>query len=210
MTATLPIVDFVDEVRARVPLAGEPDIMVALRDAARVLCRRTQLWRENRNLVVTVPDGQVLWDDAASRIHMIETARIDGRSLSLRTPVWLDEHHPTWQDAGQEPAQARYITQMVSDKIIVWPAEQGTIRMRAILVPSRDCQTMPEFLMTDHMEVLGLGAAAKLLMLPNPDFANPQYAQALDKEFQDEVSRLAGQSARSQIKAPRRSRSDWF
>lgn len=210
MTATLPIADFIDEVRARVPLAGEPDIETALRDAARVLCARTRIWRDTFDLVVTVPGGQALWDNANARIDMVETARIDGRALMLRDPIWLDREHPTWQDAGQTPSQARYVTQLAPDEIVIWPPEEGTVRMRAILVPSRDCTTLPQFLFSDHMEALGIGAAARLMMLPNPDFANPQYAQALEQDFERKIDRLAARSARHQIRAPRRSRSDWF
>ncbi|WWT39858.1 hypothetical protein [Microcystis phage Mwe-JY25] len=210
MIASEPIEEFMDEVRARVPLAGEPDIAAALRDAARILCRRVKLWRETRDLAVTHPAGQALWDDDESRIALIETARMGGRGLELRTPDWLDLEHPTWQDAPGPSGPARYVTQLVSGEVVIWPAEAGTVRMRMVLIPSRQCATLPRFLFDDHMETLGLGAAARVLMLPNPDFANPAYGAALDAQFRDEVDRLATSAARLQIRAPRRSRAVWF
>lgn len=209
MTETVDILEFVDEVRTRVPLAGEPDMLASVRDAARVLCRKALLWRTTRELQVG-PAGRAIWQDPEARIERIETARVGGRALEMRTPDWLDHHHPSWQDTPQPTAQARYVTQMTSGAIMLWPPESATVRLRMVLIPSRDCQTLPRFLLDDHAETLGIGAAARLLLLPNPEFGNPQYAATLEQLFQDEVNRLATTTARAQITAPRRGRASWF
>ncbi|WP_276200272.1 hypothetical protein [Chelatococcus sp. XZ-Ab1] len=204
------IEELLPEVLTRAPSAPHLEALAKIREAAKTLCRRAKLWREEDELVVVSPECEALYASQNARIHRIEWAEMLGYPLTFRDVGWLDMNDPRWRDYTADSERPRFITQLQPNVITVVPKATGALKLRTVLVPSRNALMLPDFLVEDYGEVIGTGAAGLVLSVPNPEVYNPDLAGALLTQFDAEVSRIAASAARPQMNAPRRTRARFF
>ena len=161
---------------------------VALR-FIRQFCRRTRLWRASDQFQIAASDSEALCAIPDARVYEVHKAWLDDRPLEPRTIAWLDDNVFDWMDI-EEAGSGLYVTQTEPNTIRVVPRASGLLRLRLILEPSRDALTLPDFLIDDHGELIGKGAAGRIMLLPEPEYANPQLGAAYVQEFE---SKLGGE-----------------
>lgn len=188
---------FMPRVLGHVPAVAQPRAYRAIRDAARVVCERTKLWRESDEVAITTPEHQVLTTVTDGAIEAIEWARFDDTDLEPKTVAWLDENEPGWQIAEDEAAP-RYITQVSPQSVSIYPRKQGTLHVRYLLKPTETATTLHDALYELHAGLIGKYAAADILGDANKDYTNPARAADLMGEFERELNRIAYRIARGQ------------
>lgn len=209
MATLIDIAEFYPLVLVKAPYAPIPEVENALREAARTLCRRLKLWREDETFEITDPQEEPVFASQDARIERIEAGRFDGAPILFRTPAELDEMFPGWQDA--DAGTPRHITQMQPNVLTTFPRGAGTLKVRLLLVPALDCLSLPDFLLKDYGDMLSDGAAGGLLAKStNPDYSNPAMGAALLAKFNADIDMRDANAARPQIKAPLRARSRFF
>lgn len=204
MAKMLDIDDFLPEVLRYAPNASDLVAQRHLRAAARQICERLKIWRDNDRFPITAPDmeGVCTFRDAA--IETIEAAFLDGQPLQPTTVAWLDGQYPTWSINADQSGMAKYITQLEPNTVTVFPRASGTMNVRLVLKPARDALSLPAFLLDDYSEELGRGAASRILTDPNSE--NPQLGLDLRQWFDARLDRLAVKAAKGQQGAPLRTK----
>jgi len=189
-----------------------------VRLAAIEFCERTRIWRHMVDATLTQNAPVVVGPDYAA-IHEIERA-FWGNEYRL-TPKAFTELPPGWETAQTAPPEI--ITQFEPDKVILYPFQPGRLTMSVFLKPRADrnfvlsgspmrdyYNQVPDFLLNQHAEAIGCGALARVLVIPDHQWSNPdlaayhraQFNQACDRNF---AINLAGQQ-----RAPRRTRYNDF
>ncbi|GLQ09250.1 hypothetical protein GCM10007913_11820 [Devosia yakushimensis] len=192
------------------PSCPEPVALRYLRNAAREFCATTKLWREWDTVVLTAPEFQALPTIPDARIIEIEEGRIDGGpKIEPRTVLWLDDHYPGWADET-EAGPARFITQIQPNTISVYPRQAGTLKARLVLQPSDTALEIPDFLIEDHGEALGRGAAGRILLLPSTEYTNPQLGAAYVAEWQGILDRWQTKARKGQQGARLRTKGSYL
>lgn len=184
-----------------------PDILAFrwIREAAKVICTKTKLWREADQFPITPDDWEGVCTVSDASIVEIEDARLDGQSLTPLTNQELDKRQPGWQFDTEE-GSPRYITQVKPDTVTVVPRATGTLQARLILAPSRTAMQLPDFLLEHHSLLVAKGAASYLLIQPKTDFENPSLGSALGQDFQTELAPIVVKALKGQHGAPLRTK----
>lgn len=201
--------DLVPDVLTFAPRCSEPVIYRFLREVATEFCERGRMWRCSDEFQVKTPDCEAICAIGEAVIFEIERARLDGNDLTPATPEWLDKHMPDW-DTAEAGSGARWITQLAENRLTIAPKQSGLLKLRLLLKPSRDCETLPDFLVAQHGSILSKAAASKILLLPTTDYANPQLAGVLWKEFDSRLDDISIKGAKGQQNARLRASGSYF
>lgn len=201
---------FLQKVLPFAPGCPEPVAFEHILNAARDFCETTRLWRfddtfevgEEPN-VVCVPQGAV--------IHEIERCDFNGLRLEPRGIGWLDEHCPDWRsDENLLTGQPSYFTQIDPATVRVVPHSTGRVKVWLRLKPADDAEQLPDFLLHEHGTVIGWGALAGILMLPNQTFTDPNRATYFQARFDAALARLAKRQSSGQMRAPIRTKANYL
>lgn len=205
------------EVMTHARSVPEPTALRYLRNAAIELCQRTKCWAEFDEITITGDDdGEAVTTIEDATIFEIKSARLtnsDGGKYVLDpvTPEWLDDYDPGWKyDFDESTAPGRFVTQIKPNTVMVLPKDTGTLNIRLILVPERKAEMIPDFLIDQFHDLLGKGAAAKVLLLPNTEYTNPNLGAAMWSDFLMGLDELALRSQMKQMRAKPRTRATWF
>jgi len=203
--------DLLPEVLIHAPNCSDPVAVRYLREAARDVCEKVDLWRERASITIDDDEGSALTAVPDAEIVRIETATLDGISLTPQTPEWLDENFPGWDAEEPTGSASRFITQIRPGVIQVVPYNAGTLKVRLILKPSRLASTLPDFLVEKYGTDIGKGAAARVLMLPTDDNGpNPQMGTLLQSEFAAFLDTLPMKVTKGQQGARPRTKGSYF
>ncbi len=188
-----------------------PDLLAYrwIREAAKMICTRTKLWREADEFPIAADSWEGICTFTDASIVEIDNAMLDGQQLKPVTNAELDEEVPDWQ-FSTDIGSPRFVTQVKPDTVTVIPRASGTLQARLILAPSRTAQQLPDFLLEHHSNLVAMGAASKLLLQPKTDFENPALGGALKTEFTAELNTAASRALKGQHRAPMRVKARWF
>jgi predicted metal-dependent phosphoesterase TrpH len=203
MVQMLDIDDFLPEVLRYAPNVTDFTAQRFIIQAARDLCERCKVWRENDTISITAPEMQGVCTIADAAIVAIQSARLGDRQLEPVRVEWLDAEIPNWANDTNEMT-ALYVTQIRPDTIAVVPRETGTLSVRLALKPSRNATSLPALLLENYAEEIGRGAAGRILIDPNSE--NPQLGLAHQQWFSQQLETIATRVAKGQQKAPLRTR----
>lgn len=209
----IPVDSFTRYILSSVPGCAEPSIELAVVNAARAFCVRTQLWRGSVELAVSVEAPTVtVTVPAQSVLHKIESARLlsAGSELDIEpiTLADLDRLMPGWRTFTQ--GMGRWYTQEQHGEVTVVPFCAGTLKLTTVLKPDNTAIELPDFLLDDYQEEIADGALARLLILPKQPFTDPNLAQVHMARFNSRLDELASKSVRGQQRGPLRTRARFF
>jgi len=210
MTQMVDLDDLLPELLIHVPNLPEPLAFRFLRDAARKFCARTKCWRERDTIEVTDPEEELVCSIPDVSVVFIEQAKLDDYFLTPITVRRLDEKVPNWSFDTDLESQATYITQLVRNTFTIYPRQLGTLTLRYVLQPSRQAINIPEFLAEDYAEVIGMGAAAKALMMKSQEFFDPKLGVAMRAEFESELGKHMMSTSRGQQRARNNQKASFF
>lgn len=203
MVEMIDIDDFLPEVLRYAPNASDFAAQRFIIQAARELCERAKIWRENDTIEITAPDMQGVCTIADAAIVQIQSAMLGERKLEPVSPEFLDDKMPTWSTDTTE-GSALYVTQIRPNTLAVVPRETGTLSVRLLLKPARNATSLPALLLEDYSEEIGRGAAGRMLVEPNSE--NPQLGLDHRTWFDNRLGVLATRLSRGQHNAPLRTK----
>lgn len=207
MTSMVDIDDFLPEVLRYAPNASDIVAGRHIISAARRICEATLAWNEGDKFTISTPDMEPICSIPDANIYRVKSAQLDGNDLDPESTDWLDDQYPGW-DQDTALSTARYITQKEPNTISIYPRQTGTLTCRFILRPARSALALPEFLLDQHYEDIGLGAGAA--MLTDPNSANPQLGIDLRQRFEARLMSLRSNEQRGQHRARPRSKGAYF
>lgn len=200
---------FLPDLRTYAPQCPDVTAHRFIRQAARKFCARTKVWREWDTITIATPDEECITTISDAAIVGIESARLDGNDLEPITTNDLDVKHPGWSE-DTTIGTARYITQLVPNKIALYPRATGSLRARLILQPSLAALSLPDFLLHENGPLIGKGAAAGALMVPGQPYSDAGRGRDLNADFSGEVNSLVRSLAKGQQRAPLRTKPVFF
>ena len=209
MTQMVEIEEFLPDVLAFAPSCPIPLAYRWIRDAAKQICVRGLMWREWDEFQVTSPESEGITTYPDASIERIESAKLDDVPLEPKTPAWLDKHVTDWESYS-DLGPASYVTQISPNTVTVVPKVSGVLKIRLVLYPSRTAEMLPAFLLDQHATEISKGAAGRVLITPNKEFANPQLGLSLISEFTTALDTIAVKAAKGQQRARHRTTGNYF
>lgn len=195
------LTDFLRFILPHATACPDPTAEDALLSAARDFCEATRCWRETDSFKVKGHDVEVVCVPPSAVLFEIEKASFDGRDLE----------RVSFADARfDRDGPPRQITQTQPNAVRLAPAGPGTLSISMFLKPALDADVLPYFLFDQWGETLASGALARILVIPDQPFSNPQLAGYHAGIFQSAKDRNFNASVRGQQRAPRRSRSRYL
>ena len=209
MTKMIPIEEIFPDVLTFVSACPEPVLQRHVIEVAQEFCRETKIWRDTDRMKITGAHCEGVCSYANTHILGILDARLNGRLLTAQTTHWLDTNIPRWDDEDYT-GQAEYVTQINPMTLRVVPGEQGMLKVRLTLSPSRDADELPEFLMDEYRLMIASAVAGRIMILPALDISDPQRGQALIQEFNSRLPQIKTKVTKTQLGARLRTRPHYF
>lgn len=185
--------DMVDELVMEVPSVLEPTALVQLRRAARDFCRDSRIWQRPFTIltIAGIEDYQLDPVERAAPIE-IEWLSLDGELLDGRHSMATMGN--TAKNARRCAPRLYHEFDGGDIRLSPVPDERYTIHGVQSLQPRRDLDEIPDWLADSWGETIIHLAAAKLLLMPNKDWTDPQMAQVHMGEYQKEMLKAKSQA----------------
>jgi hypothetical protein len=198
------------EILRRAPNCPDPLAFRVIREVARKACEMGLFWRETDEIIFTdgEPEGLCSVEDA--EIVKIEAAEMNGQSIEAKAVAWLDAEYPFWDRDKDVSNPPRFVTQTKPNTLSLYPRSVGTLQVRLVLKPSRTATTLPDFLVDQHYEILGKGAAAEVMMTPDAKVQNYELGADLRNVFQRWLDGLNVKAAKGQQGARLRTKGQYL
>lgn len=201
--------DFMPDIVQYVRNAPEPTLRKHLRDILREFCEASRIWREVDAFEVSAPDYEILATTQDTDLLEFEECYLEGRKIEPMGIAELDVKLPGWR-YSTDVGTAQYVTQIEPDTLRVVPRESGTLQLTLILQPSLEATLVPDFLRNKYRTQLARGTAARVMLLPQTEFANAELAGPLLAEFTKWMAAQTVKVGKGQQKSRKRSKSVWF
>lgn len=203
--------EFLPSIRIYAPGVADPTAYFAIRQAAIEFCERTRFWRYDDEFTVSADDCEGLLAPQDAVVHEIDQVWFDGQKLRKVTPDKLDDLLPGWRSGGEAlTGQPGYVTQTLPNTVSLVPHGSGRVKLSLILKPAQDCEQVPDFLVDQQRETIAWGALARILLIPNQSFTNPDMGAAFGQSFQQRIDGKATLGSTGQQRAPVRTRASFF
>lgn len=175
--------------------ASEPLIEQYLVDTAIDFCSKTLIVQRDLDPLSMIP-GIVEYDldqPAQQKIHMLMRAFHGASPIEIVTQDMAASnpaHYGNWFYAGATVPEGTpsAIFQKNEKTLLVNRAPHALqpiiITLQAALKPARGANQLDDILYDDYADVLALGTAGRLLLLPGRAFSNPQLAAVYTQQYQ--------------------------
>jgi hypothetical protein len=175
--------------------ASEMLVEQYLLDTAIDFCSKTLIVQRDLDPLTMIP-GIVEYDleqPPQQKIHMLMRAFHGASEIEIISQEMVatnPAHYGNWFYAGATVPEGtpNAIFQKNEKSLLVNRAphdvEPIIITISAALKPARNATQLDDILYDDYAQVLALGTAARLLMLPGKAFSSPQMAVAYDVQYQ--------------------------
>lgn len=201
--------DFSASIKLYAPGCADPSMYFGIRQAAIEFCERTRLWRYEDEFAVSADDCEGIAAPYGADLHEIEAVFFNGVQLDPASISWLDEHMRGWR-TGDLTGLPKYFTQTEPDTIRLVPHEPGKLRLHVWLKPGQEADELPDWMVDQHREAIAHGALARILLIPNQSFTNPELGAAFGGSFQSKLDALSHKGLAGQQRAPMRTRATFF
>lgn len=184
--------DIVPFVAAEVPGCPEVLIKQSIVQTAIEFCTETMAWQEIQD-PITIIDNVNEYDidvPAGARIVTVKDIWASNRKLRPVTMEQLFERIPNWQDArGSEPTYYNASADWKTIRIYPIPTESrgAKLTMRAAYAPILTATTLPDEIVTKHLDGLTGGAKSRLMLMPGRSWTNAQMAGVYRIQFNDQM-----------------------
>lgn len=201
--------DFYSSVTQYAPGCPEPTLYFGVRQAASEFCERTRLWRYEDRFTITESECEALYAPQDAEIFEIEYVDFNGVPLDPKDLAWLNENMRGWR-TGELTGLPKYFTQSEPNTISLAPRYAGSVGLSLWLKTSQDANTLPDWMVSQYRETIAQGALARILLIPNQSFTNPELAAVFGSSFQAGIDRLSSKGFTGQQRAPMRTRSSFY
>lgn len=172
------ITDMTPNVLADMPACPRALAVKALRDTAIDFCKRTKVWSEIQD-PFDLEDGQADYDiDAPTDARVIDIVLVKAGAVTVhpRTISQLEAEMPDWPSAlGSTPRFFNSAIDFGSIRVFPTPVQPAVqLVVRAVYVPKRLANTLPDSLVEAYGEALEEGAQARLFASVGKPWLNAQ------------------------------------
>jgi hypothetical protein len=171
-----------------------PRVMVrdVLNAMAAQFCERTFIWREIQDPYAIAAGVRDYTFDApaGAAVFKVMAAELDGHSLSVQAPEYLDETAPGWRDAQATYASGvQALTQLEPTVFLLVPnpSQNATLVLDVAYKPTRAASTYPNVLYDDYQLAICAGVKAYLQGMKGQPWSDPQQAVKNAALFDDAV-----------------------
>lgn len=160
---------------------GCPEMLIEtnMRRVVQDFCGRTSIEKYEMD-PVTVVEGLSEYDleaPSGMMVHSVYLANLDGNPLTALNEKLVEARFPRHREFTGSPEG------YVRKGAILWlyPQPDRTIPnglyVTTVVKPNMTSTDMPDVVFTDHHEAIVAGTLARLMLIPNRDWSNPQLAQ---------------------------------
>lgn len=222
-----PLEDLLPLVHPHVYGASEPLMLQSIRLSVIDFCKRTRCWRHTVQVAMDEDGDDPIVAPANTSIFEIESAHF-GMGLEPLTPIAFTDVDKNWLMAEAADTNPIYITMTSRNTVTVLPKKVGDLHLSLFLTPVSGpldalgpeqigdadpydgVNTAPDFLFTDHAEVIAAGALTRLFLMPNVAWANPELAAYYNDRFDKGAVSMANSNIRGKLKAKSRPQIRWL
>lgn len=172
---------------------SDPVTESAIKRTVIEFCASTLIWKHNPtaiNIVANTATYAIVAPADASVVAVI-SAQIDGQPLTPKGIDWLDSNVKRWRT---DQGATAYFTQTDPGEIILAPLPSsslvGGMTMTVALQPTRAASTFPQWIYDHHGYVLTDGALAKLMLMSDKPWSDPQLGADARARFDTAVSSI--------------------
>ncbi len=201
---------FLPHIRQYAPGVSVPTAYFGSRQAAIDFCHRTKMWRYEDDFDVSASDSEDISTPIDSVLLDLEAVYFDGNKLTPKTPGWLDENARGWRTGELIGGPSQFVTQTEPNTIRLVPGADGHVNIYAWLKPSQDAEQLPQFLGDQYRETIAHGALARILMMPNMPFTNPNQGAAFAVLFNGALDTFQNKGIVGQQRARPRVKASFF
>lgn len=195
--ATLAFSTFLKDVLPIVKGCPQPMVIDALRDAARELCERAPIWRDEVDSIMYVA-GVAEYDlsapDNTEIVQVVEVYQNGYGPLQQITEQALSAADPRWKERTSN--QPTYYIHPAIDvlRIVSIPSVSATtpLVIKGWLQPSLSATEMDSKVLTKWRDHIVYGAKARLLALTEVSWSNPAMASYYAVSFETSKAKAAG------------------
>jgi len=198
--------EFFRQVRLDVPTIGLPIVRQAIGDAIREFCKKTMIWQiqdkfltlapNQRDYKLALPENSRLQDVIAfaRRIENRDPDIYADRYSFKMTKTDMDYISNNWRDSTNPRAEFtnwgicedREHVFIASVPEIAYP---NGVKYTAVLYPSQEAFETIDLIYQEYAEVIGAGAAALLLSIPNTPWFNERASAQRELKFKRGISK---------------------
>lgn len=216
MTAIVPISGLMPYILPKAPTVPLPFAEFQARLAVIEFCERTRCWRHIMQATLEAT-GRTSLNSLTATIHEFEEATLDGYLL---TPTQFTDVEPIELYGEAQSGRAKYISQITSGEVAVFPPQAGSLRVSCFLKPRHGqavgldeddpladaYNVLPAFMVTQFATALADGALFRIMSTPGQDFTNFEMAAMHKMAFDAACDRHFGSNMRGQQRAPIRTK----
>lgn len=201
---------FLPHIKQYAPGIATPTAYFGIRQAAIDFCQRTKTWRYEDDFDVSADDSEQITTPSNSVLVDLEKVLFEGNDLLPKTTAWLDDNVRGWRLNADDGSLAQYVTQTEQNTIRLVPAAAGHVNIYAWLKPSQDADQVPDYLGDQYRETIAHGALARILMMPNMPFSNPQLGAMFLGLFNEALDKFQNKGSMGQQRARTRTKGSFF
>lgn len=184
--------DLIHFISPEVP--GCPDVLIkqAIVQTAIEFCTETLAWQEIQDPIIMIDRANELDVEVPrdARIVTVKDIWASNRRLRPVTMEQLFERIPNWQTAeSSEPAYYNASADWQTIKIFPSPldAKRAKLTMRVAYAPTLTATTLPDEIVTKHLDGITGGTKGRLMIMPGKTWSNPQAGGIYLLQFADQM-----------------------
>jgi len=197
---------FLPFVLTHVTHCPEPTAEQAIRLSAIEFAKRTSLWVETQSPIVQDTTGQTAFTFSLSTFEADQLPQPPARQsevFKLRD-VWVNDRPMMVTDRGTAVTLAQrnqahdlaYRTSGSTFTVLDAPVVGESIVTHGVLVPTVECESFPDDVFGEYLEVIASGALWRLLKIPKQDWTDLNASQIALGQFNDQTQTVAFRAER--------------
>ncbi len=172
---------------------SDPVTESAIKRTVIEFCAATLVWKHNpaaMNVVASTATYAIVAPADASVVAVI-SAQLDGEPLSPKGIDWLDSNVKRWRT---DPGRVAHFTQTDPSEVVLAPPPSASmsaaLTMTVALQPTRAATGFPQWIYDHHGYVLTDGALAKLMLMSDKPWSDPQLGADARARFETAVASI--------------------
>lgn len=181
--------DMLDDVMTDVPGCSEALAVHALRNAAIELHTKSWLYTQDCDAQQTVI-GQAEYDldqFAGYRVIGVSDAKFNDATLAPTAVGVLNMNTTRWEDDTGTPTHY-FTTDFATLRLYKIPDVVGTLYAKVVLTPSKTATGVENFIYDLYSEQLAAGAKARLMLIPDKPYTNPDVSREYRAQFAEAIT----------------------
>ncbi|MBY0439317.1 MAG: hypothetical protein K2W80_14105 [Burkholderiales bacterium] len=182
--------DFLPETMRLCPSAPRVVALTQIKEACIDFFHRSRCWRVDLAPMV-VPVSTTTFAPVpplATEVVDIMSAQWDGKTITVKSRQELDDEFGGWR--ALQPSDRPLMLTLTDERtvrLIPMNTAAGTLDIYAAIKPSRDATGVSDAQFSEHVETIAMGAAHRLLMMPDKAWTNFELAGERMSAFRDGI-----------------------